>query len=194
MLGKKRLLLMISLVLSLNTLGKAQAGPIWDWMCGCGDDCPKSSYSCLHFWAPSLSRANDCIHGPKIDVYAPDRHPEVEPGVTVLRYHCPPAAPIATFVPVPTAPPTSVFKYLDKSSFGDAGKSANQTTQDKSNNSPPESGKKTDEGGNSKSKEKTNKANSVEPSSSEPKDSTLPTDPSNLPTEPKKIESKSKSS
>jgi hypothetical protein len=59
-------------------------------------DCPKPSYSPLHYWVPSLYRANACIHGPKLSMYAPDRAPGLPARVQVIRFPCPAADP-ATF-------------------------------------------------------------------------------------------------
>jgi hypothetical protein len=87
----------------------ASAGFFTDWL-GHGD-CPPPSYTPLRYWTPELMTVHDCIHGPRLSVYAPNRHPEIPPTVTVLKYHCPAAVPTATFVPVPTPPETSRFRY-----------------------------------------------------------------------------------
>ena len=74
--------------------GTAAAGPIWDWMCG--NPCPPPTYCPARYWAPNMARAYDCLCGPHISVYAPDRHPEVPATVTVFKYRCKPAPPDAT--------------------------------------------------------------------------------------------------
>ena len=53
-------------------------------------DCPRSCYSCVHYWAPQLVRVYDCLYGPKLAVYAPNRHPEIEPSFKQVRFRCPP--------------------------------------------------------------------------------------------------------
>jgi hypothetical protein len=75
------------------------------------DDTPKPAYSKLRFWAPAVARVNDHIHGPKINVYPPDRHPEIAPTVLMIRYRCPAVSPGATIIPVPTPPAESRFRY-----------------------------------------------------------------------------------
>jgi len=80
----------------------AFAGGIWF-----GNDGQPSSYSPLRFWAPQLGRLNDHIHGPKLSVYPPDRHPENPATVMVLKYPCRTAYPAETIIPRPTPPATS---------------------------------------------------------------------------------------
>jgi hypothetical protein len=87
----------------------ANAGPIMNLFCP--GDCPPSEYSPFRFWAPRAAKAYDDIHGPKIDVDAPDRHPEIPSAMKILQYPCPPVAPAATIIEPPTAPATSKFRY-----------------------------------------------------------------------------------
>jgi hypothetical protein len=87
----------------------ASAGPIKDWFCG--GDCPAPSYSPFRYWAPRAARVNDDCHGPKLDVYAPDRHPEIPPTYDILRFSCPAVDPASTLYVPPTAPATSRFRY-----------------------------------------------------------------------------------
>jgi hypothetical protein len=68
---------------------------------------PPAYYSPLRYWTPALARVYDCCYGPKISVYAPDRHPEVPPTFNVLTYACPPVVPEATVLVPPTPPATS---------------------------------------------------------------------------------------
>src|SRR5260370_39875000 len=87
----------------------ASAGPVMDWIfpaAGAG-----SSYSPFRYWAPGPARVRDDIHGPKIDVYAPDRHPEIPPTYIVLQFDHPAVTPAATTIQPPTPPATSRFKY-----------------------------------------------------------------------------------
>jgi hypothetical protein len=68
---------------------------------------PPAYYSPFRYWTPALARAYDCCFGPKLSVYAPDRHPEIPPGFKILTYPCPPAAPSATLIPLPEPPASS---------------------------------------------------------------------------------------
>jgi hypothetical protein len=89
---------------------KANAGPIKDWLCP-GGDCPSPSYSPFRYWAPRLARVHDATHGPRLSVYAPDRHPEISPTFTILRFPCPAVDPAATLIEPPTPPASSRFRY-----------------------------------------------------------------------------------
>jgi hypothetical protein len=85
------------------------AGPVANWLGLC--DCPPPCYySPFRYWTPALARAYDA-HRPHLSVYAPDRHPEIPPTYTILRYPCPPALPAATIIATPTPPPESRFRY-----------------------------------------------------------------------------------
>jgi hypothetical protein len=99
---------MLVLALGLTSVGAASAGP----PCGpLADDCPRSSYSPWRYWAPAMARMHDYFHGPKQDIYAPDRHPEINTTYTILPFSCPSAPPAATYIDRPTPPVTSKFKY-----------------------------------------------------------------------------------
>jgi hypothetical protein len=54
------------------------------------DDCPKPCYSCKHYWAPTAWRVHSCLFCPKMNTYAPDRHPDIEPTFKAVRYKCQP--------------------------------------------------------------------------------------------------------
>ena len=54
------------------------------------DGCPGPCYSCKHYWTPQLWRVHSCLFCPKLNVYAPDRHPEIEPTFKAVRFKCPP--------------------------------------------------------------------------------------------------------
>ena len=69
------------------------------------------SYSPFRYWAPGAARLSDDIHGPKLDVYAPDRHPEIPPTFIVLRFCRQPVDPAATLIEPPTPPAESRFRY-----------------------------------------------------------------------------------
>ncbi len=100
-----------ALVLSAGLLSatRADAGPVADWF-GCGD-CPPPSYSPFRYWTPALAHLYDCTHGPRLPVNGTTLHPEIAPGVTILKYPCPPAQAADTLIPTPTAPATSRFRY-----------------------------------------------------------------------------------
>jgi len=97
------------LAAGLVSTGTASAGPLKDWLFPA--DAPSPSYSPLHYWAPALERVNDKVHGPKLNVYAPDRHPEIPPTFTILTFSHPAADPAATIIEPPTPPATSRFRY-----------------------------------------------------------------------------------
>jgi hypothetical protein len=86
----------------------AYAGPIMSFFCG---DCPPPEYSPFRFWAPRAAKAYDDIHGPKINVNAPDRHPDIPSATKVLQFPCPPVLPANTLIEPPTPPATSKFRY-----------------------------------------------------------------------------------
>jgi hypothetical protein len=96
-----------AVVLAAGMLGNsdANAGPILTWL-GFGDD-PPPSYSPARFWAPGAARLKDDIHGPRIPVYAPDRHPEIPPTHAILKYPTSIALPKDTINKRPTPPATS---------------------------------------------------------------------------------------
>ena len=98
------------LVAGLVSARTAKAGPLLDWLC-CSD-CPRPSYSPFRYWTPGLARVHDCIHGPRLSVYAPDRHPEITPTTLVLPFPCPAADPADTIIERPTPPRESAFRYL----------------------------------------------------------------------------------
>src|SRR4051794_28720589 len=107
----RRLLVgVVVLVAGLVLAAPARAGSLLDWF-GCGS-CPPPSYSRCRFWAPRLARVCDCIHGPRLSVYAPDRHPEIPPTFVNLPFPCPAANPAETIIARPTPPAESAFQYL----------------------------------------------------------------------------------
>lgn len=61
--------------------------PIANWLKY--PDCPKSEYSCWHFWAPEAVRGVEHHRRTSVSVYAPDRFPCVPPRSMILRYPCP---------------------------------------------------------------------------------------------------------
>ena len=87
----------------------ARAGPLLDWLGRPYD--PPPSYSPLRYWAPGVARVGDCIHGPRLNVYAPDRHPEIPPTTVILEYAHPAVPPGATLIEPPKPPATSKFRY-----------------------------------------------------------------------------------
>jgi hypothetical protein len=93
MVGKmRRGLTGAALALSLMVPSVASAGPGDSGP----DNCPRPSYCCLRYWFPRAYQAKACLWGPKMNTYAPDRHPEIEPRFEIYRYQCP-------FIPTSTA-------------------------------------------------------------------------------------------
>jgi hypothetical protein len=87
----------------------AHAGPVLGWLfpgVGAGN-----SYSPFRYWAAGAAHLSDDIHGPKMSVYPPDRHPEIEPTYVILQFDHPAVDPGATIIQPPTPPATSRFKY-----------------------------------------------------------------------------------
>jgi len=104
-----RLTAALVLVAGLLGTSTANAGPVISYFFpGIGTD---SSYSPIHYWAPRVSKVNADIHGPKLSVYATDRHPEIPASTIILKYPHPPVDPAGTLIQPPTAPATSRFKY-----------------------------------------------------------------------------------
>jgi hypothetical protein len=83
--------LLLASLLSLPSA--ARAGGLIDWLCH--RDCPAPSYSPARYWAPHAAWTYDCLCGPKLSVYAPDRHCEVPATSIIARYPCPPVEPAA---------------------------------------------------------------------------------------------------
>jgi hypothetical protein len=88
----------------------AKAGPLLGWFFP--DDGPEPAYSCLRYWAPRAGKCYDHFHGLRLDVYPPDRHPEVIPDWIILPFPHLAADPAETLIPVPTAPAESRFRYF----------------------------------------------------------------------------------
>jgi hypothetical protein len=111
MLRTHRLLIpLVLFVLGFGSVRSASAGPFFDWLCPY-HDCEKPWYSPARYWAPAAARLNDIVHGPKLSVYPPDRHPEITPTYIIIKYPCPYSDPGATIITPPTPPATSKFKY-----------------------------------------------------------------------------------
>ena len=93
-------------LVSANT---ASAGPLMDLFIPGADQ--SSSYPPIRYWAPAVARVGDTIHGPRLSVYPPDRHPEIPATYSILNYCYPAVEPAATFFEPPSPPPTSRFRY-----------------------------------------------------------------------------------
>jgi hypothetical protein len=96
------------LAAGLVSVSTVRAGPVADWF-SCGDS--SEYYSPARYWAPGAARVYDKCHGPKLSVYAPDRHPEIPATCIILKYPCRFAAPATTIIASPTPPATSAFHY-----------------------------------------------------------------------------------
>jgi len=122
-----RRLTAVALILAAGLLypGPATAGPWWDWLCG---KCPPPSYCPFRYWTPTAARAYDCVIGPHLSVYPPDRHPEVPATMAIINFPCPPAPPGDTLYPAPVPPPESRFQYFERRA-GSATSEASTTRQ-----------------------------------------------------------------
>jgi hypothetical protein len=110
MMGIRRLTVAVVVIgAGLLAPSAASAGPLKDG--SCSGDCLPPSYSPFRYWAPRLAKWYDNCHGPRLDVYAPDRHPEIPPNYDILRFSCPAVDPAATLIEPPQAPATSRFRY-----------------------------------------------------------------------------------
>jgi hypothetical protein len=58
-------------------------------------NCPKPSYSPVHYWAPTLVRVRAHFHGPRVSPYVPDRHPGDPADMAIIKYPCPAVDPAA---------------------------------------------------------------------------------------------------
>jgi hypothetical protein len=99
----------IILTAGLVCANTANAGPLRDWFLP--EDGQSPSYSPFRYWTPRLARVNDAVHGPSLNVYAPDRHPEIPPTYTILKFTRPAVDPAATLIEPPSAPASSRFRY-----------------------------------------------------------------------------------
>src|SRR5687768_6459333 len=55
--------------------------------------CPRSSYSCWHYWAPGLYRLVDRHHGGVPHTYPPGGHTETPPNYMITPFACPSVDP-----------------------------------------------------------------------------------------------------
>ncbi len=110
MVGLRRLTLAaLVLAAGLVPVGPTNGGPVKDWFFPADGASPE--YSSFRYWTPGLAHLHDDVHGPKISVYPPDRHPEIPSTMTILMFKCPCIDPAATIIEPPTPPPTSKFRY-----------------------------------------------------------------------------------
>jgi len=73
------------------------AGPLLGSRSNHKADCPKSSYSPLHYWNPTLYRLRACVKTPTISNYASDRYPELPNPYQITPFPCPAAPPAALY-------------------------------------------------------------------------------------------------
>src|SRR5581483_10450176 len=83
------------ILLALASASRASAGPFGSLF---PSESQPNSYSPVNYIAPRLVRVDAYFHGPKIDVYPPDRHPEIPPQFSNLRFPCPAADAAATLI------------------------------------------------------------------------------------------------
>ena len=105
---QRRMLALIVLLAVVATASTANAGP-FGWLFP--SESQPNSYSPVRYWAPGAARFSDDVHGPRINVYAPDRHPEIPPTYNNLRFPCPAVDPAATLIERASPPATSKFRY-----------------------------------------------------------------------------------
>ena len=105
---RSRRLALVVVLLSLATASSANAGP-FGWIFP--SESQPNSYSPINYDAPRLVRLKAYFHGPKVDVYPPDRHPEIPADYNILRFPCAAADASATLFERPSPPATSKFRY-----------------------------------------------------------------------------------
>jgi hypothetical protein len=90
----------LGLALGLLSRGAAHAGPYFgEWgFWYHPHDCPRGSYSPLHYWAPEIYKVRACCHPSFLDQFPPGPCPPVPPTFVFKQAHCPPVPP------APTAP------------------------------------------------------------------------------------------
>ena len=98
-----RTALALCLGLLPGTLCAGDLGLGWPWHRS--PDCPRSEYSVLHYWMPTLFKARAQIHPAYLDQYPPGPAEPIAPMFEVGRRRCP------TLPPMPTAP------YADPASY-----------------------------------------------------------------------------
>lgn len=91
--------LMLALVLEM--LVSSQAPAAWPER---KPACPRSSYSPLNYWAPSLFRCQAHLQRPGPYLYAPDPYPYIPVQAEPIIFPCPPVSPSAR--PYPGLPYT----------------------------------------------------------------------------------------
>ena len=96
----------LMLALVLLTPGLTFAGPECEGQGAGSAACPRSDYSILHYWAPSLFQARAQLHNAsRLDQYPPGPSPSVSPSYEFNRYKC------------PSIPPTPSSPYADPAGY-----------------------------------------------------------------------------
>jgi hypothetical protein len=98
----------LGLALGLLGRGAAQAGPyIGEWgLWYHPHDCPRGSYSPLHYWVVEYYKLRACCHPSYLDQFPPGPCPPVPPTFAAIRFHCPPVPPAPT---APYADPAAYY-------------------------------------------------------------------------------------
>jgi hypothetical protein len=93
MIGKQLAVLIVSL--TLLTPASLLGGPEWN-----SRDCPRSEYSRLHYWTPTVYMVRAYIHPSNLDQYPPGPSSVyIPPTFETMRYRCPtaPAGPTTPY-------------------------------------------------------------------------------------------------
>jgi hypothetical protein len=67
-------------------------------------ECPRPSYSPIHYWAPYLIRVRDHFRSSRLSPVAVDYHPDVPAPQGILKYRCPAIPPAAAAADRQTLP------------------------------------------------------------------------------------------
>jgi hypothetical protein len=104
----------LGLALGLLSPRAAQAGPYFgEWgFWYHPHDCPRGSYSPLHYWAVDYYKLRAFCSPSYLDQFPPGPYPPVPPTFVYTKYRCPPVSP------APTAPYADPAAYYGRSVTG----------------------------------------------------------------------------
>src|ERR1700681_3167735 len=93
------------LVFAIGLPGVALAEPECEGARHSRRDCPRSEYSPLHYWAPTLYQVRACIRPSNLDEFPPGPSSPVPALIDVTKYRC------------RSIPPTPSSPYADPASY-----------------------------------------------------------------------------